>query len=231
MTPGTPDELPDFWESAESMVTPSIDLLRNCGSLLETLQAARSGSSSKVVFTSTRQLYGPPMYLPVDEEHPVRPIDVNCVHKFTCEGYLRVYGRMFGIASTILRLTNTYGPGMRIRDARQGFLGHWIGRALAEREFEVWGGDQLRDLVYLSDVVDALLLAAPAASPQVPVFNVGNDQPVRLQSLADLLIRVARRGSYKVVVYPGDRERLEIGDYYTNTAKIRRDWAGRGGCR
>jgi len=205
----------------DSMQDPYTDLEINSRAQLSILEACRKENPTvRVVFASTRQIYGKPDYLPVDEKHPLRPVDVNGINKMAGEAYHILYHNVYGIRTCCLRMTNTYGPRMRIKDARQTFLGIWV-RMLAEsKAFDVWGGDQLRDFTYVDDAVDAFLLAA--ASPQAwgKVFNLGGDSVVSLRELAVLLLEVNGGGAYNLRQFPADRKRIDIGDYYAEDAAI-----------
>lgn len=206
----------------DSMTNPYADLEINCRAQLSILEACRKHNPSvKIVFASTRQMYGKPDYLPVDEKHLLRPVDVNGINKMAGEWYHIVYNQVYGIRACALRLTNTYGPRMRIKDARQTFLGVWI-RLLAEgKPFEVWEGHQLRDFTYADDAVDAFLLAAVDDAANGEVFNLGGDCVISLQDLADLLVEVGNGGEYSVRTFPAERKRIDIGDYYADDAHIR----------
>jgi nucleoside-diphosphate-sugar epimerase len=172
-------------------------------------------------------VYGAPQYLPVDEHHPTQPVDINGVNKLAGEWYHLLYHRIYDIPTCVLRLTNTYGPCMRIKDARQTFLGIWIKRLLQDQPFELWGGAQQRDFTYVDDVVDALLRAAADPIADGKVYNLGGDQVVSLERLAQLLIQIHGRGRFEVRDFPEARRRIDIGDYYTDDALIRGDlgWA------
>ena len=143
----------------DSMTDPQTDLDINCRAQLAILEACRLHNPGiRIVFASTRQIYGRPDYLPVDERHPLRPVDVNGINKLAGESFHLLYSRVHGIAATALRLTNTIGPRMRVKDARQTFVGVWVRRLVEGEPFEVWGGDQLRDFTYVDDAVEAFLL-------------------------------------------------------------------------
>jgi len=205
----------------DSMQQPQIDLEINCRSQLSILEACRHFNPRiKVVFASTRQIYGRPDYLPVDEKHPLRPVDVNGINKLAGEYYHILYDEVYGIRSCALRLTNTYGPRMRIKDARQTFVGIWIRRLLEEKPFEVWGGEQLRDFTYVDDCVDALLRAAMLEDVNGGVFNLGDPNPISLQALADLLVELNGGGKYEVRSFPADRKKIDIGDFYSDSQKF-----------
>jgi nucleoside-diphosphate-sugar epimerase len=205
----------------DSMHDPVTDLNLNCVAhlaLLETCRAQNLGC--KLVFASTRQIYGKPDYLPVDEDHPIRPVDVNGINKVAGEAYHLLYHRVYGLRSTALRLTNTYGPRMRIRDARQTFLGVWIKAILQGEPFEVWGGEQLRDFSYVDDVVDAMLLAATTPEVDGLAFNLSGEPVVSLKELADLLVQIAG-ARYQVREFPAERLRIDIGDYHADDRRFR----------
>jgi UDP-glucose 4-epimerase len=202
----------------DSMEDPYTDLEINCVAQLSILEACRKYSPAiKVVFASTRQIYGKPDYLPVNEKHLLRPVDVNGINKMAGEWYHILYNNVYGIRATALRLTNTYGPRMRIRDARQTFLGLWIRLLLEGKQFEVWDGQQLRDFNFVDDAVDALLAAAMSDEANGRAFNLGGERPISLKDLADLMIEMnGGAGCYETRSFPASRERIDIGDYYAD---------------
>jgi UDP-glucose 4-epimerase len=208
----------------DSMSDPDTDLEINCRAQLSILEACRHHNPGiRVVFASTRQIYGRPEYLPVDERHPLRPVDVNGINKLAGEEYHLLYSDVYGIRSSVLRLTNTIGPRMRVKDARQTFVGVWIKQALGGAPFEVWGGAQLRDFTYVDDAVEALLLAALRREAVGRVFNLGGCGRVSLRELADMVIEAVGGGSYTVQRFPADRKKIDIGDYYADDRLIRRE--------
>jgi len=206
-----------------SMESPFDDLDLNCRVALRLLEACRKVAPEIfVVFASTRQVYGKPRYLPVDEQHPLAPVDVNGIHKLAAEAYHTLYREVYGIKSSVLRLTNTYGPRMRIKDARQTFLGVWLRAVLEERPLEVWDGEQLRDLTYVDDAVDALLLAAAVPETDGGAFNIGGGRRIALKRLADALIAANGGGDYTIEPFPDARKRIDIGDYHADDRLFRR---------
>jgi len=205
----------------DSMTDPETDLEINCRAQLSLLEACRRHNPKiRVVFASTRQIYGRPDYLPVDEKHPLRPVDVNGINKLAGEEYHLLYSEVHGIQSTVLRLTNTIGPRMRVKDARQTFVGIWIRQILEDQPVEVWGGDQLRDFTYVDDAVEAFLLAATHPKAVGGVFNLGGVGRISLRELAMTLVAVAGQGSYTVKAFPADRKKIDIGDYYSDCRLI-----------
>jgi UDP-glucose 4-epimerase len=208
----------------DSMQDPYTDLEINCRAQLSILETCRLHNPAiRVVFASTRQIYGKPDYLPVDEKHLLRPVDVNGINKMAGEWYHILYNNVYGIRACALRLTNTYGPRMRVKDARQTFVGIWIRLILEGKPFEVWDGRQKRDFSYVDDAVEALMLAASHEEGCGQVFNVGGaEPPVTLKDLADLLVQVNGGGEYVVREFPDERKRIDIGDYFADDRRIRK---------
>ena len=205
----------------DSMKDPFTDLDINSRAQLSILEACRQRNPEvKVVYASTRQIYGRPQYLPVDERHPLQPIDVNGVNKLAGEQFHRLYNDVYGIRSCVLRLTNTIGPRMRIKDSRQTFLGVWVNALLERRPIEVWGGNQLRDFTDVNDCVEALLLAGNSPAADGQVFNLGGNGVISLKDLAALMIEINGFGSMTVKAFPDNRKRIDIGDYYADCRQI-----------
>jgi dTDP-glucose 4,6-dehydratase/UDP-glucose 4-epimerase len=205
----------------DSMKDPQTDLAINAAAQLSILEACRHHNPQiKVVFASTRQLYGKPDYLPVDEAHPVRPVDVNGINKLAGEWYHLLYNNVYGIHACALRLTNTYGPGMRVKDARQTFLGIWIRNLIEGKPILVYGdGTQLRDFNYVDDVVESMLLAATNPQASGEVFNLGSQEYISLKDLAARMVEMYPGGQYEIVPFPGELKAIDIGDYYSDYTK------------
>jgi UDP-glucose 4-epimerase len=202
---------------------PLADIAVNAVAQVRLIQAAREAApDAVVVHASTRQFYGRPHHLPVDEEHPVNPPDANGVSKFAGEQYWMIEHRTMNRPVVSLRLTNCYGPRLRIRDARQTFLGIWIRAVLEERPFEVWGGEQLRDLTYVDDVTEAFLTAATTPACHGRVFNIGGSPPASLKELADLVVRLGGGAAgYTTRAFPADRASIDIGSYHADDRAFR----------
>jgi UDP-glucose 4-epimerase len=207
----------------DSMLDPFTDLEINCRAQLSILEACRHENPSvRLVFASTRQIYGRPQRLPVDEKHPIVPVDVNGINKTAGEWYHLLYGDVYGLHVSVLRLTNTYGPRMRVRDARQTFLGYWLRLAVEGAPIQVFGdGTQRRDFNYVDDAVRAFLLAAVRQEARGRVYNLGSDEVVDLRGLAELLVELNGGGSFELVPFPPDRKAIDIGDFYADYSRIR----------
>jgi nucleoside-diphosphate-sugar epimerase len=199
----------------DSMHNPITDLDINAKAQLSILEACRkSNPGIRIVFASTRQIYGKPKYLPVDEKHPLHPVDVNGINKIAGEQYHILYQEVYGIASSILRLTNTYGPRMRIKDARQTFLGIWIRNLLQGRPIQVFGdGMQRRDYNYVEDVLDALLIAATEENAVGKVYNLGASDPLSLEDTAKIMCQEIEGGDYQMIPFPNERKAIDVGDF------------------
>ncbi|MFM8303628.1 MAG: NAD-dependent epimerase/dehydratase family protein [Actinomycetota bacterium] len=208
----------------DSMTDPLFDLDVNTRSQVAFLEALRWASpGATVVFTSTRQLFGRPRYLPVDEEHPVSPVDVNGITKHAAEQFHRLYHDVYGLRTSVVRLTNVFGPRQRLRDDFQGFLPIFIRRALLGQPISLFGdGSQERDCLYVDDVVDCLVRAALCEEAVGEVFNVGNDEHLSLLQIAELIVAAAGSGSVETVPWPPDRDAIDIGSYFGDSSKAKR---------
>jgi len=208
----------------DSMRNPYADLEINCRSQLTILEACRyNNPGAKVVFAGTRQVYGRPTSLPVDETHLVRPTDVNGINKAAGEYYHLVYNNVFGVRACSLRLTNVYGPRQLIRHNRQGFIGWFIRLAIEGGTIEIYGdGSQLRDFVYVDDAADAFLRAGMEDACNGEVFNVGGDMPVSHSALTSVLLAIAGSGQVRYVDWPREKKAIDIGSFYADSSKFKR---------
>jgi UDP-glucose 4-epimerase len=208
----------------DSMDDPLFDLGVNTTSQFRFLELLRrENPSATVVYTSTRQIFGKPRYLPVDEEHPVAPVDVNGITKYATEQLHLLYHDVYGLAASAVRLTNVFGPRQRLRDDLQGFLPIFVRRALTDDAITVFGdGAQERDCLYVDDVVECLLLAAAVPDAAGEIFNVGNDERLSLGAIADAVVTAAGTGRVEHVPWPPDRDAIDIGSYFGDSSKAKR---------
>lgn len=207
----------------DSMVDPYTDLDINARSQLSILEACRKYNPGiKIVYASTRQVYGKPEYLPVDERHPLNPVDINGVNKLAGEWYHVLYNSVYGIKTVSLRMTNTFGPRLLMKHSRQGFIGWFVRQVIEGKEIRIFGdGQQLRDLNYIDDVVDALLICAANDGLNGKIFNLGNHPPITLEEIAKLLIKINRGGKYRLIPFPKESRKIDIGHYYASFDKFR----------
>lgn len=209
----------------DSMEDPMTDLEINCRSQLSILECCRRVSPDvKIVYASTRQIYGKPESLPATEEHPIRPTDVNGINKASGEMYHQIYSEVHGLRTTSLRLTNTYGPRQLMKHNRQGFAGWFVRRVVMDEEILLFGdGEQLRDFNYVDDVVDAFLVSAASPDATGQTFNLGARPPTSLREFVALLYEVSgKKPNYRLVPFPEERQKIDIGDFYTDYQKIER---------
>jgi UDP-glucose 4-epimerase len=206
----------------DSMRDPQTDLEINCRSQLTILEACRHNNPGvKVVFAGTRQVYGKPDRLPVDEHHLVRPTDINGINKAAGEYYHLVYNNVFGVRACSLRLTNVYGPRQLVKHDRQGFIGWFIRLAVEGRQIQVFGdGSQMRDFVFVDDVCDAFLRAGATDAVNGHVFNVGGSEPIAHRDLVALLIDVAGTGTSAFVEWPAENRAIDIGSFYADSTRF-----------
>jgi UDP-glucose 4-epimerase len=209
----------------DSMRDPFTDLDINCRSQLSILESCRHNRREvKVVFASSRQIYGRPQYLPVDEKHPIQPVDVNGINKLAGERYHRLYNDVHGVRAVSLRLTNTFGPGQLVRHDRQGFLPWFIRKAVEGTEIQLYGdGSQQRDVNYVDDVVDAFLLVAADDRANGRVYNLAGSPPVSLRELAETMVAISGRGAIRTVPWPAEKKPIDIGSYYGTSALIEQE--------
>jgi UDP-glucose 4-epimerase len=207
----------------DSMEDPYTDLEINVRAQISILEACRKKNRNvKIVYTSTRQLYGRPDYLPVDEKHIAHPTDANGINKLAGELYHILYYTVHGIRAVSLRLTNTYGPRQLIKHSRQGFIGWFIRQIVEDKEIELFGeGKQVRDFNFVDDVVDAMLIAAVVPGSDGQIYNLGGDEPTNLRDLAELLIEINGSGSYRLAPFPDDKKAIDIGDFRGDYSKIK----------
>ncbi|MBS0210540.1 MAG: NAD-dependent epimerase/dehydratase family protein [Planctomycetes bacterium] len=205
----------------DSMRDPQLDLEVNCVSTMNLVESCRKHNpSARLLYTSTRQVYGRPQCLPVNEDHPTVPLDVNGINKLAAEYYHLLYHVTYGVRSVVLRLTNTYGPRQQIRSNRQGFCGIFIRQALRGEAIQLFGGgQQVRDFNYVDDVIDAMLLGLDTEACLGRVFNLGAP---RHYSLVDFVNILQRHCQFPVtsVPFPDDKKIIDIGDYYGDYSRF-----------
>jgi UDP-glucose 4-epimerase len=212
----------------DSMIDPMGDLHANAEGMLSFLEACREAAPGvRIVFTSTRQVYGRPQRLPVDETHPLEPPDINAVHKIAAEQYHLLYQRLHGLKCTALRLTNCFGPAMRVKDARQTFVGLWIRRALENETVEVWGGEQRRDLLFAPDCARAMMAVADCDEAMGRVLNLAGSAAVPLSELARIVVTGVGAGRIERREFPAERKAIDIGDFVLDDSAFRKltGWA------
>lgn len=201
----------------DSMKDPFTDLEINCKSKINLLETCREhNSNAKIIFASTRQIYGRPEYLPVDELHRINPVDINGIHKAAAENYFSLYSTIYNMNCIGLRLTNTYGPRQYIQGDSQGFVGIFLRLALQNKKITMYGdGKQIRDFNYIDDVVEAFLLAAKTPKINNGVYNIGHHIKYSLLDFVKTLQKFIEV-EYEYKSFPENKKNIDIGNYYTN---------------
>ncbi len=205
----------------DSMRDPFTDLEINCVSQLSILESCRRHNPDvRIVFAGTRGQYGRTGPGPVSESHPMLPTDVNGINNIAGESYHLLYNDVHGIRACSLRLTNTFGPRHQMRHHRQGVL-NWFLRQLIDGEtVRLYGtGDQIRDTNYVSDVVEAFLLAMMSEHGWGQAFNIGGE-PLSLRQFVDIAIEENNGGEFEVIQFPEESARIEIGDYVADWSRF-----------
>ena len=160
--------------------------------------------------------------MPVTEDHPLVPVDVNGINLIAGESYHLLYHDVHGIPAVSLRLTNTYGPHLLMKHGRQGFITAFIRLAIEGKDIQVFGdGSQLRDFTYVSDAVDAFLSVALVDAAYGRALNVGGREPVSLLEVAELCQEIADAGGgVETAPWPPDREKIDIGSIYVSHDRL-----------
>jgi nucleoside-diphosphate-sugar epimerase len=209
-----------------SMTKPLTDLDINCRSQLSLLECCRQENpSARLVLAGTRQIYGKPMVLPVKEDHPINPTDVNGVNKWAAEKYYSLYSQCYGLSTICLRLTNTYGPRMDLQNSQKGFVGVFLNQALTGQKIKLFGtGEQRRDFNYVTDVTHALMLAGCRRDVSGQSFNLGHDEYFSLREFVQILSELLPTQS-EIVPFPAELQSIDIGDYYADFTAFQ-EWTG-----
>ncbi len=204
----------------KSMEAPLKDFMSNVHSQAAFLDKCRH-CSAKIVYTSTRSVYGKPQYLPVDENHPLNPPDANGVNKMAAEMYHTYYAKFYGMPVCCLRLTNVFGQRHQMRHSEQGVLNWFMRQAMDGKKIKVYGGMQKRDFLYVDDAVDALLLFGIKGEG---IFNIGSGIGISLKDAAEKIVSITGSGSVEICSMPAERKAIEVGDFVADISKASRLW-------
>lgn len=209
--------------AVRSMEDPWTDLDINLRGNLVLLEAMRERNpDAKLVLAGSRLQYGRPSRVPVAEDDPRDPLCLHAVHKQTAEEYLRLYARLFGLRSSIARVTNPFGPGQPSGRTAYGVINRLIHLALEDRALTLYGdGMQQRDYVFIDDVVEALLVLGGADASDGRVYNVGSGTGTRMIDVARTIVDIAGSGRIEHVPWPPLAEQIETGDFVADVSRIR----------
>lgn len=210
--------------AVDSMIAPETDLDANGRGQLVVLEAVRRfNPTARVVFPGSRLQYGRCSMLPVTEEQPTEPTSIYGVHKLLGEHYHRLYARAFGIATTVLRISNPYGPHQDRPGHAYGVVGTFLAHAARDEAITLYGGGtQLRDYLYIDDLTRLLELAATHPAAVGEVFNASGSDATPLRTMAETVVAVVGSGRVVDAGWPVADAAVETGDYFGSTAKARR---------
>jgi len=210
--------------AVQSNRDPLDSLQRNNVALLQVLEAIRlEGRRPRVVLASSRLVYGKPVTLPVDEDHPLAPESIYAAHKLCCEHYLRVYAAQGLLSYTIARISNAYGPDAQWTTRPHGMVNAFVRQAVAGTPIRLFGdGSQLRDLIYVADLVDVVIACGEMPAAADVTLNVGTGVGVSLREMAERIVAMAGGPAVEFVPWPADFAMVETGDYVTNPTRLHR---------
>lgn len=206
-----------------SMEEPFGDLDNNCRGTLAVLEAVRRHNpEARVVSVGTSTQIGRMQYSPVDESHPEFPLDLYSAHRSLAEKYALIYAHAHGLAASVIRFANVYGPRAHIRTSRFGFMNFFVGLALQDQDLTVYGdGRQLRNVLFVEDAVEALLAAALRPEAVGQVFFATGDEQHSVAAIASRIVQVMGKGRVCEVPWPKDKEAIEIGDAVISSQRIK----------
>lgn len=206
-----------------SMKEPWIDLDVNCRGVINLLEAARRfNKEMKFVHIGTSTQLGKLRFRPADENHPEFPLDIYSANKSVSEKYVLVYGAAYNMPVTVIRFPNVFGPRASIHSSDFTFVNYFIGLALQDKAITIYGeGAQLRNVVYVDDCVNALIMAALSQRANGEVFFASGDEHFSVAEIGKTIVKHIGSGRVKLVPWPKEREVTEIGDAVLSNEKIK----------
>lgn len=211
--------------AADSNKTPLNDLDINCRGHLTLLEACRTiNPGVTIVFPSSRLVYGKPLYLPVDEKHPLAPDSIYAANKLAVENYHLIYGRLYGLKVTVLRISNPYGPFQTGEGRAYGIANSFIQAAVSGRAITLFGdGNQRRDYLYIDDLIEAFLRSGSVPESRGRIYNIGDGRGTSLLELAEMAVQAAGQGKIVRIPWPEEYRIIETGDYLSDIALARHE--------
>lgn len=210
--------------AVDSMKNPILDMEVNCAGTLNLLEGCRYFNKKTVILSlGSRLQFGRPEYLPVDESHPFMPTSIHAINKIAVENFFLLYHRTFNLNTIYFRVTNPYGPYQRKESKNFGIVNFFIHKALSGEPIKIFGtGRQLRDYIYIDDLVEVMLRAPLIKRAYGEVFNIGSGKAVELLDMVKKIIDVTGRGSFKKIPWPKEFKKVETGDFVADIAKAKK---------
>lgn len=201
-----------------SLAYPFRNLKYNAELTLKILEVARVYNNKiKIIFPSSRLVYGKALYLPVDEKHPTNPMDLYATHKLLSEKYLQIYYNNFNIPFTIFRIPNIYGQNKNKINNKYNIVNYFLELAIKNKTIEIFDhGKQKRDYIYIDDLINALMLGMTNSKTTGMIFNLGSKKPVSLKTMVESIIKITKTGKIKYCPWPQQYKKNETGDYYSD---------------
>jgi UDP-glucose 4-epimerase len=206
----------------DSKDKPFLDLDINGRGHLTVLEAMRAvNSHAKILFSSSRLVYGRILTTPVNEEHPTNPLSLYGIHKLLGEKYYRYYADQFGIRAMSVRIPNPYGPRQQMKHNKYSIVGWFVRQAMEDKTITIFGdGSQERDYLYIDDIVSAFIeLTVKGESGEV--YNIGTHERVRFVDMVDAVLAEVGKGKKEHVPWPPKYEKNETGNYIADTSKVK----------
>lgn len=209
----------------KSIEDPLIDNELNCVGHLNVLMACKNiNKDAKLVYPGSRLQYGKIKKLPVKENHPREPLSIYAVHKNTAEQYYHAFFKHYGIPSVCLRISNPYGPRAQMKHGGYSIVNWFIRLAMDNKPIHVFGeGTQLRDYLYIDDLVEIIIRVARSGKTNGLTYNVGFGKPYRFIDMANLIVKIVTSGKIEFREWPKSYEQFETGDYYPDITSIKKD--------
>jgi UDP-glucose 4-epimerase len=213
----------------DSLNIPFRDLDLNARATLSILEIIRKHNlQTKIVFSSSRMVIGKSNNRIVDESVPTNPLSLYAIHKLTSEKYLLMYHSDFGIPVIIFRITNPYGVRQQLKHNKYSLVGWFIRMAMENKTITIFGdGKQLRDYIYVEDIIEAFLLSTANPKSNGEIINLGSGYSSEFGEMVKNIIRIVGSGEIKYVDWPANYERIETGNFQVDISKLKSltDWA------
>ena len=210
-----------------SLKKPILDIDINCKGHLNILESCRTDNPNcRIIFPGSRMQYGKieKKDLPVKEEHPLNPLSVYAINKIAGENYHKAYNLHYGLDTVVFRIANPYGPRAQIKNPGYCIVNWFIGQALKKKPISIYGeGNQLRDYIYIDDLINAFLISGVHPNPKTKVYNVGSGVGTKFIDMVNTIVNIVGKGKIKHVEWPKNYENVETGDFYADISRIKNE--------
>jgi len=209
--------------ASKSVLDANQDMQNNIKGNLNLLETVKSFKTPpKIIYISSRLVYGKTESDPVSEDHPLNPTSIYGIHKATAEHYYRLYNNHHDIPYTILRLTNPYGPYQSPLVKNYGILNQFIYKNLKKEPITIYGdGKQLRDYIYIEDVIEVLKRCGVNGLTDSKTFNLGYGESISLKKVVEKIIEISGSGEIIYEKWPETERKVETGDVIMDTSRIK----------